>query len=63
MMTASPRLAGDAADNAGIVAPGVVGAEIVVVFAGVSAEISEEGNVAARGEEREVVSDRSGDCP
>jgi hypothetical protein len=56
--TALRRLAGGVADNAGIVAPEAVEAESVVVFAGGSAEASEE-IVAAREEGRGAVSDCS----
>ena len=56
-MTASLRLAGGVVDNVGIVVSGVVVVESVVVIAVVPVEVSEEENVAVRGEERGVVSD------
>jgi hypothetical protein len=55
--TASLRLAGGVVDNVGIVVSGVVVVESVVVIAVVPVEVSEEANVAVRGEERGVVSD------
>jgi hypothetical protein len=44
-------------DNVGIVVSGVAVVESVVVIAVVPVEVSEEENVAVRGEERGVVSD------
>jgi hypothetical protein len=55
--TASLRLAGVVVDNVGIVVSGVVVVESAVVIAVVPVEVSEEENVAVRGEERGVVSD------
>ena len=55
MKLASRRLVGGVVGNAGIVDPGVVEAESVVVSTEISVEVP-EGNVAAQGEEREVVS-------
>jgi len=58
---ASRRLAGGVAGNAGIVVPGVIEAEAedsVAVSTEISVEVS-EGNVAARGEGREAVSNCS----
>jgi len=54
--TASLRLAGGVVDNVGIVVSGVVVVESVVVIVVVPVEVSEEENVAVRGEERGVVS-------
>lgn len=54
--TASLRLAGGVVDNVGIVVSGVVVVESVVIVV-VPVEVSEEANVAVRGEERGVVSD------
>ncbi len=51
---ASLRLAGDVVDNVEIAVSGVAVVESVVLFAPV--EVSEEENVAVRGEERGVVS-------
>jgi hypothetical protein len=54
--TVSLRLAGGVVDNVGIVVSGVVVVESVVVIAVVPVEVSEEENVAVRGEERGVAS-------
>jgi hypothetical protein len=58
---ASRRLAGGVVGNAGIAVPGVIAeaeADSVAVSTEISVEVS-EGNVAARGEGREVVSNCS----
>lgn len=55
--TALLRLAGGVVDNVGIVVSGVAVVESVVVIVVVPVEVSEEENVAVRGEERGVVSD------
>ncbi len=55
--TVSLRLAGGVVDNVGIVVSGVVVVESVAVIVVVPVEVSEEENVAVRGEERGVVSD------
>jgi hypothetical protein len=55
--TASLRLAGGVVDNVEIVVSEVVVVESVVAIVVVPVEVSEEENVAVRGEERGVVSD------